>query len=546
MTTPRPLPRRSVLAAGIAGAAVLATGVADAAPAARARGRVASRPVLPSDRQGFNRRWFAPRLERIYVPSRAEDVAACLEEAIARHGRGVKVVSGRHCYEGFVYNESTTSIIDMSAMSRAGFDPQRRAYFVDAGCDTWSGYRTLLNGHGRTLPGGSCASVGAGGHISGGGYGLLSRAHGLSVDHVTGIDVVTWEDARATATLRHVSASSRDPDERDLFWALRGGGAGSFGVVVRYWFADPPVAPAYASQWSAGWDWADLTLQGFVRLMAEFADWVSGMPRRHFSGLRLSHVAAGRVELTLQIASSPGADVRRHLAEVEETVAAAERRFSSAGPMRQQGRPVQHLTFLESLWTLSGNGPNQFSKHKSSYLRAAMPSDHVEAIHAWLQRTPDGVAAGDMAQSLVQVNSYGGAVNDVSPTATPVPQRSSLLKLQFQTYWNNDSPVGASGTGAAASQEEAHLRWIRGLYSDAYAAGGGRPDPSRDTRGIVDGCYLNYPDVDLGTHADGGIDEALRLYFGDNYRRNRRNLVSVKRRWDPSNLFKHAQSIPTR
>lgn len=544
MTTQGPLPQRNALAAGVAGAPVLATGVADAAPSSR--GRAVSRSVLPSDRQGFNRRWFASRLERVYVPTRAEDVAICLEEAVARHGRDVKVVSGRHCYEGFVYNESTTSIIDMSGISRAGFDPERRAFFVDAGCDTWSGYRMLLNGHGRTLPGGSCASVGAGGHISGGGYGLLSRAHGLSVDHVTGIDVVTWEDAQSRATLRHVSAASRDPDERDLFWALRGGGAGSFGVVVRYWFANPPVAPAYASLWSAGWDWADLNEKGFARLLMEYADWVSGMPRRHFSVLSLGHAAAGRIGLTLQVASSPGADARRHIGEVETAIAAAQRRFSLAGSIRQQSRSVQHLTFLESLWTLSGNGPNQFGKHKSSYLRTGMPADHVEAMHAWLRTTPDGLTAGDMAQSLVQVSSYGGAVNDVSPSTTPVPQRSSLLRLQFQTYWNNDSRVGASHRSSAASQEEGHLQWIRGLYSDTYVAGGGRPDPSQDTRGIVDGCYLNYPDVDLGTHADGGIERALRLYFGDNYRRNRRNLVSVKHRWDPTDLFRHAQSIPPR
>jgi hypothetical protein len=47
-----------------------------------------------------------------------------------------------------------------------------------------------------------------------------------------------------------------------------------------------------------------------------------------------------------------------------------------------------------------------------------------------------------MSQCLLQVDSYGGAINRVSPTATAVPQRSSIMKLQYQAYWNNDAEPG--------------------------------------------------------------------------------------------------------
>ena len=60
------------------------------------------------------------------------------------------------------------------------------------------------------------------------------------------------------------------------------------------------------------------------------------------------------------------------------------------------------------------------------------------------------------------------------------------------------------------------------------------------------GCYYNYPDVSLGTHQDGGIDQALWLYFLENYRHGSRNLLTVKKRWDPGNVFHHAQSVPVR
>jgi hypothetical protein len=55
----------------------------------------------------------------------------------------------------------------MSALNQAGFDPVRNAFFADAGCENWTVYRTLLNGFNKTLPAGSCYSVGAGGHITG-------------------------------------------------------------------------------------------------------------------------------------------------------------------------------------------------------------------------------------------------------------------------------------------------------------------------------------------------------------------------------------------
>ena len=503
-----------------------------------------TRAPIPSDRQGFNRRWFADGLEMVCVPTHAGDVAASLQAAISAHGSNVKIVSGRHCYEDFTYNSSTEAIIDMSGVNSTGVDPAVGAYFVDAGCDNWSAYRTLLNVFGRTLPDGSCASVGAGGHISGGGYGLLSREYGLSIDHVTAIDIVTWDAASATASLRHVSDSSTNAAERDLFWGARGAGGGNFGVITRFYFADPPVAPSYASIWTVSWNWSDLTQTGFRRLLAEYAEWVAEMPGLQFSLLKLNHVAAGQVSMILQIASAPGVERDVHLTAVGRTVTAAQKRFASAARVAPGQQMVQHLTLLEALWTLNGSGPNQFGKYKSSYLRGAMPVDQVDAIHHWLNTYPAGVPRSDMTQSLVQVDSYGGAINRHSSTATAVPQRSSLLKLQFQTYWNNNSLVGESDDGRAATQEQAHLDWIRGMYRDTYAAYGGVPNPARDTQGIVDGCYYNYPDVDLGTHSDGRIDDALALYFQDNYRRNPRNLVGIKARWDPTNVFNHAQSIP--
>lgn len=152
------------------------------------------------------------------------------------------------------------------------------------------------------------------------------------------------------------------------------------------------------------------------------------------------------------------------------------------------------------------------------------------AIFDHLQRIPPGLDAEDMQQSLVQVDTYGGAINDVPSTATAIAQRSSILKLQYQTYWQDPS------------QDAGYLGWIRDFYGSVYRETGGVPDPARDPSHNVDGCYYNYPDVDL--NAQVGREGALRLYFLENLREGQRNLVGVKGRWDPSDIFRSAQSIP--
>ncbi len=116
-------------------------------------------------------------------------------------------------------------------------------------------------------------------------------------------------------------------------------------------------------------------------------------------------------------------------------------------------------------------------------------------------------------QALLQVDSYGGQINAVPPAATAIPQRSSIMKLQYQTYW------------AEEQDDKINLSWIRDFYNAMYGPDGPVPD------GIVDGCYINYPDVDLVNWQ--------YLYYKDNYAR----LQRVKARWDPLNIFNHQQSI---
>ncbi|KAL0293997.1 UNVERIFIED_CONTAM: Berberine bridge enzyme-like 18 [Sesamum calycinum] len=95
---------------------------------------------------------------------------------------------------------------------------------VEAGATLGQLYYTIAQ-HSRTLAftAGVCPTVGVGGHISGGGYGMMSRKHSLAIDHVI--------DAKV------MNADGRILDRgmgEDLFWAIRGGGGASFGIVLAW------------------------------------------------------------------------------------------------------------------------------------------------------------------------------------------------------------------------------------------------------------------------------------------------------------------------
>jgi FAD/FMN-containing dehydrogenase len=116
-------------------------------------------------------------------------------------------------------------------------------------------------------------------------------------------------------------------------------------------------------------------------------------------------------------------------------------------------------------------------------------------------------------QALVQIDSYGGQINAVAPEATAVSHRSSILMLQYQTYWDE------------REDDQEHLAWIHRFYLEMYGATGPMPDET------MDGCYVNYADVDL-------VNWQF-LYYKHNYPR----LQRTKACWDPLNIFWHAQSI---
>ncbi len=492
---------------------------------------------FPSLQQGFNRRWFAGNCEAVYICFDTPGATAALNDAITLYGKNVKFKSGGHCYENFVCNPGTKAIIDVSAMAGYGYDPNK-GYYLESGGTNWSAFNALFRDYGKVLPAGSCYSVGLGGHICGGGYGLLSRLNGLTVDWLTGVDVVVKDSASNPARAIYVSADSTAQDQKDLYWAHRGGGGGNFGLITRYYFKYLPDTPATATITSMSISWDGLTTATLSSLLAWMADFSSRTDNwRQFAIVGLFHKGHGQISITIQTAIMPGENAAEVKAAYVDPLLDEIGKFTSfdvltiASPRHLGGftQPSAHTidyTFYEAVQTLNGSGANQRGKYKSAYMRKPFPEKQITTIFEQLQIVPSGLTLQDMSQCLLQVDSYGGRVNTVPPADTPIYQRSSIMKLQYQAYWTEEA------------NDQAYLSWMHKFYEEVYKDTGGIPNPAADPTNNVDGCYYNYPDSDLNQY--GGLEGALKLYFGPNLNK----LKQVKKRWDPNNYFNSFQSIP--
>ncbi len=473
--------------------------------------------------RGYNRR-FANTPDEIRVVGSTEQVVAAVQAAV-RTGRRLAVRSGGHCFEGFVDDPSVRMLIDMSGMTRVYHDPRHNAFAVEAGATLGEVYRRLYLGWGVTVPAGWCPEVGAGGHVSGGGYGVLCRRHGLAVDHLYGVEVVVVD---RSGTARSVVATrERDDPNRDLWWAHTGGGAGTFGVVTRYWFrtpgargADPaallPKPPASTLSFSVDWPWSELPDQAaFTALLRNHGQWSErhSRPDSPYAGYYSEFIVGRRLAQNItmigKIAGDSDAErlITEHVAELSAGICAPPTPVFSRQPW-----------LADALTGSPGDpGPIFRLQVKSAYLRKPFTDRQLAVVYEYLNKD-------DYPGGLISLNSYGGKVNTVAPGATAVAHRDSILKLLFVNGW------------ADGADDAVRMRWLREFYRDLYAETGGVPVPGK----VNDGAFINYPDADLADPEwnTSGIPWHT-LYFGDNYPR----LQRIKARWDPRDVFHHTLSV---
>lgn len=546
--------RRNFLAGGAAaGGAALLTGTGLVSPAAAVEDAGAlTEPltaVTPADKRykdlvrGWNQRWVASP-ETVYLAETTAQVQQVVQKAVTA-GKRLTVRGGGHCWEDWVFNADVRVILDMTKMNKVYFDAAKNAIAVEAGAQLLNVYERMYRTWGVAIPAGMCFQVGAGGHISGGGWGLLCRQLGLVVDHLYAVEVVSV-DADGIARTHVATREANDP-HRELWWAHTGGGGGNFGVITRFWFRSPgatgtnpaallPQPPAEVLVSAVSWPWAEMTKDRFARLVKNYGDWHARNLRpgsvndNLVTMLALNHKSNGYIGLITQLdATIPDAEgvLNRFLAEMTAGLDIAHQPLTtamgelSAMPELAKPRRMPWLQATRYLGTTNPtlNDPSLKGDFKSSYYRTAMPDAHVDAFYKHLTRD-------DLVNPTASVllSSFGGQVNAVAPGDTASAHRGAAFKAAWMIWWTDPADEAKS------------LQWIREFFHGAYADTGGVPVPNA----VTDGCYVNYPDIDLHDPAynTSGVPWST-LYYKDNYPR----LQQVKKKYDPRNVFRHSQSV---
>jgi FAD/FMN-containing dehydrogenase len=198
----------------------------------------------------------------------ANDIAAAV--SFAREHNIRLVIKGRgHSYLGassapdslLVWTRKMDAVTVHEAFVPAGSkNAPVPAVSVGAGCMWLHAYQAVTTGAGRYVQGGGCTTVGVAGLVQGGGFGSFSKNYGSAAASLLEAEIVT-----ADATTRVVNAVQ----EPDLFWALKGGGGGTFGIVTRLTLATHELPKNFGA--------VMLTLnarsaEAYRRLLARFID----------------------------------------------------------------------------------------------------------------------------------------------------------------------------------------------------------------------------------------------------------------------------------
>ncbi|HZQ16320.1 MAG TPA: FAD-binding oxidoreductase [Gaiellaceae bacterium] len=357
-------------------------------------------------RQVFDSAYASIRPLAVVQPLDANDVAAVVHWAAA-HGEHVVAKSGGHSYAG--YSTTTGVVVDLSRLAGIAVKPGRAT--IGAGARLGNIY-DRLNAHGAAIPAGSCPTVGIGGHVLGGGFGLASRAWGLASDNLLSVQIVT-----ADGKVRVVDAH-HDPD---LFWACRGGGGGNFGIATSFAFRTHAVSQG--AYFVGTWPWTQVE-----EVVASYLAWAPKQPD-----------ALGAVCRLAGPSSAPTVQV---FGQYLGSAAALTAALASLTP------PAAKLTVAPSTWLdlvrrwagcLSHTLPQCAAPVPQSFAGA---SDYIarQPAAAQLARFREALEQPGAQSGSLLIDAYGGALNRVAPAATAFVHRGQLASIQYF----------AAGPGASA------------------------------------------------------------------------------------------------
>jgi FAD/FMN-containing dehydrogenase len=370
-------------------------------------------------------------------------------------------------------------MIDLSGMNSVEVDTANRTARAQPGA-TLGDIDAATQAHGLALPIGINSTTGISGLTLGGGFGWLSRKHGLTIDNLISADVVTAAGEKVTA-----SAS----ENSDLFWGIRGGG-GNFGIVTSFEFNLHPVGPEVL---------AGLIVHPFndaADVLRQYREFVASVPEE----LTVWVVLRKAPPLPFLPEDVHGKEVLVIAALYNGDMADGEAAMAGlraiGNPIADAIAPHNFIDFQAAFDPLLTPGSRNYWK---SHDFTELSDDALDILLEYAGKLPTD-------QCEIFVAHLGGAVGRVPADATAYTHRDAEFVLNVHTRWEDPA------------EDEMCVSWAREFFdrSAPFATGG---------------VYVNFmPDDEL---------ERVGAAYGSNYDR----LVELKNKYDPDNFFRLNQNI---
>jgi FAD/FMN-containing dehydrogenase len=500
--------RRTLLGAGAAAAglallpAVPVTAEVSSAPWSRLAAKLSGQLVLPTDpyynvaRQLELAQFDAVNPQAVAYCQSAADVSLCVRFA-QDYGVRTAVRSGGHNYGGW----STTPgmIIDVSRLNAVTVTSSSSVQ-IGPGAQNVN----LLNAlapHGLVVSEGGCPTVCAGGFLQGGGFGFLTRPTGMACDAITSAEIVL-ADGRVVTT-----SAQQYPD---LFWAIRGGGGGNFGIVTKF-----TVTPHSGDQ---------MAISNLIFPYDRMADVLDGVARWLVDAPRTIGGGAYVVQPDAAPGSVPQANVfLASRGTPTELAGEAARLLALTGaPLQRQDGVMTYQQVMMMIFgcaTLTAAQCQRSEKTPEGTLsrlaygleRSRMASDPYPASGwAAVMTAFDANRRPGQARYL-DFHFFGGAANDLARTDTAYVHRDALFSVNYRVLINDPAQVTDEAKAVANT-------WV----NDGFAT----IDPLSNGE-----TYQNWMDPAL---KDWEVS-----YYAENYPR----LRLIKAEYDPYCFFRFPQGI---
>ncbi|PON38831.1 Xanthine dehydrogenase C subunit [Parasponia andersonii] len=428
-----------------------------------------------------------------------------------RHNLQLRIRSGGHDFESISSVSGVPFVIlDMFNLRSIDINIAEETAWVQAGASLGELYHKIANTSGvHGFSASVCPAVCSGGHFSGGGYGPMMRKYGLTVDNIL--------DARIMDVNGQIL--DRKSMGEDVFWAIRGGGGASFGVILSWKIKlsrVPPKVTVFNVQRSE--------IQGSLEAFYRWQYVAPNLPNEVFIRAETAVVnGSGEGNKTIGVSF-----IGLYLGQAQELVSLLEKRFPELGLEKKE---CFEMSWVEStvFWAdypvgtsldvllRRLNGPTQFYKIKSDYVKRPIPKEALKSIWETMIK---------IGQGWIKWNPYGGRMSEIPEWETPFPHRAGNLALiQYFVNWFEEGNEIANH----------YLNLSRELYQKMA------PFVSENPRE----AFLNYRDLDIGENPDNITDFGTALVYGRKYfTSNFERLVKAKTIIDPDNFFRNGQSIP--